>query len=90
MRGGEVSHDVGLGGGVEEAKGEWCAEDTRNVGGTLEGAVDECQQNGCPTSVDGVGDDGSGGELVIVGARASVAGVHRLERRTTCEQVQDT
>ncbi|CAM9566378.1 unnamed protein product, partial [Ectocarpus fasciculatus] len=90
MGGGEVSHDVGLGSGVEEAKGEGCAEDPRNIGGTRKGAVGDCQQDGCRTSVDGVGDDGYGGELVIVGARASAAAVHRLERRRTYEQVQDT
>ncbi|CAN0276418.1 unnamed protein product, partial [Ectocarpus sp. 8 AP-2014] len=95
MRGGDVSHVVGLDGGVEEAKGERCTEDPGNVVGTHEGTVDErlwCRQDGCPYSVDGVGDDGSGGDLVIAGAGASAAGVHRLKRGRTCEQgpVQDT
>ncbi|CAM9858060.1 unnamed protein product [Ectocarpus sp. 4 AP-2014] len=95
MRGGEVSHDVGLGGGVEEAKGEGCAEDSGNVGGTHEGTVDECQwcqQDGCPYSVDVAGGDGSGGDLMITGAGARSAGIHPLERRRTYEQgpVQDT
>ncbi|CAM9318360.1 unnamed protein product, partial [Ectocarpus sp. 12 AP-2014] len=95
MRGGNVSHVVGLGGGVEEAKGEGCTEDPGNVVGTRECAVDErlwCRQDGCPYSVDGVGDDGSGGDSVTVGAGASAAGVHRLKRGRTCEQgpVQDT
>ncbi|CAM9498363.1 unnamed protein product [Ectocarpus sp. 6 AP-2014] len=95
MRDGDASHVVGLDGGVEEAKGERCTEDPGNVVGTPEGTVDErlwCRQDGCPYSVDGVGDDGSGGDLVIAGAGASAAGVHRLKRGRTCEQgpVQDT
>lgn len=94
MRGGEVSHDVGLGGGVEEAKGEGCAEDPGNVVGTRGGTVDDCQwcrQDRCPY-FDGVGGDGSGGDLVSAGAGASAAGVHRLERGRTYAQgpVQDT
>ncbi|CAM9563266.1 unnamed protein product [Ectocarpus sp. 6 AP-2014] len=95
MRGGYISHNVDLGGGVEEAEGEGSAEGPGNVGGTREGTVDErlwCRQNGCPYSVDGLGGDGSSGDSVIAGAGANAAGVHRLKRGRTYEQgpFQDT
>ncbi|CAN0497286.1 unnamed protein product, partial [Ectocarpus sp. 12 AP-2014] len=91
-RSGEISQHVDLGGGVEEAKGRECDQDPGNVGGTRQGTVDEHRKGERTNSVDVVGDDGSGGDLVIAGAGASTAGVLRLEGGRTCDErpVQDT